>query len=68
MKEAFLEVTISFAVAEKPGPMLIRIGAIQTITPQQTGTRIILCNSGTVLFATETYEQIAAALAGVKPL
>ena len=70
-KEAFLEVTISFAVNSgdtTSGPMLVRFGAIQTITPQQTGTRIILCNSGTVLFATETYEQIAAALAGVKPL
>jgi hypothetical protein len=69
-KEAFLEVTISFAVNSgdtTSGPMLVRFGAIQTITPLASGTKISL-GGGTALYATESYEQIAAALAGVKPL
>lgn len=66
-KEAFLEITQTNDLGGST-PMLVRFGAIMTVKPLgEKGTKINL-GGGMTVYSTESYEQIMAALAGVKPL
>lgn len=66
-REAFLEITQTNDLGGST-PMLVRFGAIMTVKPLgEKGTRISL-GEGMVVYSTESYAQIMAALAGVKPL